>query len=105
MSTSPRPAERQAVVADGIANDLHQGAGSQLRQMTQVGQQPVVRGNGEHARFRPQGSCERRQLFDRLAGSISDRRQQPRPAREEIRPGVLESALRARRRADGRRRK
>ena len=61
----PASGERQAVVADGVADDLHQRAGGQLRQMTEIGRAAgrarrptAMRGSAPSARD------ERRQLFD-----------------------------------------
>ena len=43
VSTRPRPGEAEAVLADRLADDLHQRAGRQLRQMAEEREQPIVR--------------------------------------------------------------
>ena len=68
VSTSPRPASARPFVADRVADDLHQRAGGQLRQMAEERQQPIVRVDADRrAGLGAERRDERQQLLERLA--------------------------------------
>ena len=83
-----------------VADDLHQRARGELRQMTEKREQPIVRLGADDARLGAERRDKGQQLLERCAAAIVDRRQEPRAPLEQIRTRVLEPA-RAPRRPSG----
>ena len=96
VSARPRPASASPSCADRVADHLHQRARGQLRQMAEERQQPIVLVDVDDPRHARRAPATNADSFSTRAApvAVAGRRQQPRPAAEEIRPRVLEAALR-----------
>ena len=85
----------QPFSADRFADDLHQRARGELRQMAQKRQHPIVSLCVHHLRLRAERFRKGQQLVERLAAAVAARGEQPRAAFEQIGTRVFESAVRS----------
>ena len=69
--SASRGRRARARLADGVADDLHQRARGELRQMAEKREQAIVRGDVDDARLRAERADERRQLLERIAARRS----------------------------------